>query len=319
MRGIKTGLIIAGCLILIGGIIFCIAMVASKWDFSKLSSAKMQTNDYIIEEDFNNISINEDTAKIDFLPAEDGKCKVVCYEDAEKTHDVKVEKDVLVIAYKSENEWYDNIKINFSTPKITVYLPKSAYDTLKIDSDTSDVKIAKEFTFNTIDINLSTGDVNCYASATEDIRIKASTGDINVEGITAATLYLTVSTGKITANAVDCSGDVNIKVTTGDTHLSDFRCSTLTTDGDTGDITLEHFIASDKLNVVRSTGDVRLVGADAGEIYIETDTGKVSGSLLSEKIFIPRTDTGKIDVPKTTSGGICEITTDTGDIKITIN
>ena len=82
---------------------------------------------------------------------------------------------------------------------------------------------------------------------------------------------------------------------------------------------MEHFIASDKLNVVRSTGDVRLVGADAGEIHIETDTGKVSGSLLSEKIFIPRTDTGKIDVPKTTSGGICEITTDTGDIKITIN
>ena len=50
----------------------------------------------------------------------------------------------------------------------------------------------------------------------------------------------------------------------------------------------------------------------------DTDTGDVKGSLLSEKIFIPTTDTGDVDVPKTVTGGRCEITTDTGDIKITV-
>jgi len=59
-------------------------------------------------------------------------------------------------------------------------------------------------------------------------------------------------------------------------------------------------------------------GCDAGEIYVDTDTGDVSGTLLSDKVFIVKTDTGKIDVPNSISGGRCEIETDTGDVKISI-
>ena len=59
--------------------------------------------------------------------------------------------------------------------------------------------------------------------------------------------------------------------------------------------------------------------SDAASIFVETDTGDVKGSLLSEKIFIINTDTGKKEVPESTTGGRCKITTDTGDIKITIN
>ena len=36
-------------------------------------------------------------------------------------------------------------------------------------------------------------------------------------------------------------------------------------------------------------------------------------------LFITNTDTGNVDVPKTVSGGKCEVVTDTGNIKITIN
>ena len=54
------------------------------------------------------------------------------------------------------------------------------------------------------------------------------------------------------------------------------------------------------------------------EIYIETDTGSVSGTLLSDKVFLAETDTGRVSVPKTTHGGRCEITTDTGNIRIEV-
>ena len=37
---------------------------------------------------------------------------------------------------------------------------------------------------------------------------------------------------------------------------------------------------------------------DGFEIKISTDTGDVSGTLLSEKVFITSSDTGKIKVPK---------------------
>ena len=62
-----------------------------------------------------------------------------------------------------------------------------------------------------------------------------------------------------------------------------------------------------------------MTNSDAGEIFIKTTTGSVKGSLLSSKIFMARSDVGKITVPRTTTGGICEIETDTGTINITIS
>ena len=56
----------------------------------------------------------------------------------------------------------------------------------------------------------------------------------------------------------------------------------------------------------------------SGADFIKTSTGKVVGSLLTEKVFNAKSDTGKVEVPNTTSGGSCTITTDTGKIQVTI-
>ena len=77
-------------------------------------------------------------------------------------------------------------------------------------------------------------------------------------------------------------------------------------------------IAVGMISVERSTGDVKLDSCDAGEISVTTDTGDVTGSLLTDKVFITQTDTGRVNVPETTSGGKCRIFTDTGDIQIEI-
>ena len=66
-------------------------------------------------------------------------------------------------------------------------------------------------------------------------------------------------------------------------------------------------------------GDVEFNGCDADEIYVKTNAGNVTGSFLSNKVFIVDTDTGSVDVPKTETGGRCEINTHTGDIKIKRN
>ena len=86
--------------------------------------------------------------------------------------------------------------------------------------------------------------------------------------------------------------------------------------GSTGDISLNSVIAVEKFSVERSVGDVKFISCDAAEIYVKTDTGDITGNLLSNKVFITHTATGNVDVPKTAEGGRCEITTDTGDIKI---
>ena len=81
---------------------------------------------------------------------------------------------------------------------------------------------------------------------------------------------------------------------------------------------LKDVLASVDFSIQTSTGDVSLDRCDAQSIKIETSTGDVRGNLKSEKIFFTHTSTGKVNVPKTTSGGTCEITTSTGDIEIDI-
>lgn len=122
----------------------------------------------------------------------------------------------------------------------------------------------------------------------------------------------------MTVSHLTCEGDANIHTSTGNINLQGVVCDNLTLEADTGDVSLNSVIATDKLSVQTSTGDVRLEGSDAAEIFVETNTGNVKGSLLTEKIFIVQTDTGRINVPKTVTGGKCEITTDTGNILITI-
>ena len=262
------------------------------------SLSDYETNIHKINEEFDNISIKTDTADIAFVLSDDGMCRVVCYEDAKKSHSVEVQDGTLTVNVVNNKKWYDYIGVNIDSPKITVYLPEVEYSSLIIEESTGDIKISKDFGFKSIDISLSTGNVKCYASATEAIKIVASTGDIYAESISAGSLDLTVSTGKV--------------------HLSDIMCKNLTSIGDTGDVSLINVIATEKISIERSTGDITFDRSDAAELFITTDTGNVKGSLLTNKVFITKTDTGRIDVPNSIAGGRCEITTDTGDIKISI-
>ncbi|MBO5998091.1 MAG: DUF4097 family beta strand repeat protein, partial [Lachnospiraceae bacterium] len=165
---------------------------------------------------------------------------------------------------------------------------------------------------------LDTGDVHCLAPANGDITLKTSTGHIFVSDLTAAAMRLTTDTGRIEVSDADIKGRIDLKVSTGRVTLENVTCSDLTSDGDTGRLIMTNVVVPGEFNLERSTGDIELNGCDAGTIYIKTDTGDVSGTLLSDKIFVTDSDTGKIKVPGTTTGGKCEITTDTGDITIEI-
>lgn len=314
----KIWIVIAASLVFVGLIMFAAVMSKYKWDFSKLSTGKYETNTYEISEEFSNLSMNTDTADIIFALSDDGKCKVECYEEEKAKHSVAVQENTLVIKMIDERTWYDYIGINFGSPKITVYLPKAEYASLFIKESTGDIEIPKNFKFEGVDISSSTGDVNFFASASKLIKIRTSTGNVCVENTSAGTLDLSASTGRITVSNVICGGDANINVSTGRTNLNNIECKNLTSSGDTGDISLNHVIAAEKFSIKRSTGDVRFDGSDAAEILVETDTGDVTGTFLSEKIFFVETDTGSVDVPESITGGRCEITTDTGDIELDI-
>lgn len=315
-KSAKIWLITAGALILFGGIAFLGLMSALKWDFKKLSTVKYETSTHEISEDFVGISISTDTADIVFARSDDERCKVICYEEETAKNSVTAENGKLVIKTENKKSGLDYIGFYFEQPKITVYLPSSEYNSLKVKESTGNVKISKDFIFKNVDINLSTGDVDFCSPSSESVKIKTSAGNIGVNQATLDTLELSTSTGTVTVSSVKCSGDIEIKASTDRVSLTDITCKSFKSTGDTGDILLKNVIASEKLSIERSTGNVKFDGCDAAELDIETDTGDVTGNLLTEKVFITDTDTGEINVPKSATGGKCEIETDTGNIKI---
>ena len=297
---IKIWFIVATSLVVLGAIIFFVPIALMGWDFGVISTYQFETNEHAIDGEFNKISIDTATAKIDFVISDDEECSVVCYESENKRHDVSLKYGVLNITLRDTRKWYEYIGIGVYSPKITVYLPASRCVSLEIDSSTSDIDIPKGFEFGEIEIDLSTGDVS-------------------IEGVSAKSIDISLTAGRTTLTDVKCEGVIEIEVSTGKSYLTNVSCADLISDGNTGDMILKDVIASGKFSIERSTGDISFERCDAAEITIETDTGDVKGSLSSGKSFNVRTDTGNVNIPSGSVGGKCNIKTDTGDVKIRID
>ncbi len=318
MKKTKIWLIISTSLILTGGIIFTGVMTMLKWDFKRLSTTKFETKTYEITEKYKDILILSKTADVELVATDDSVITVKCYERFNAKHSVTVDDGTILIKEDDTRKWYEHIGVSFENPTITVHVPKNFRSSLGITTFTGNVKIPKDLNFENIEIIGNTGKIECNASAEQSIKASTSTGIISVDNVTTGAVSLSVSTGKITASNISCENSFEADVSTGDCILTDIECKSFASDGNTGSLTMTNVIASEKFTISRSTGDVKFEKCDASEISIETDTGYVRGSLLTDKIFIANSDTGSINVPKTTSGGMCEITTDTGNIKITI-
>ena len=198
------------------GVLFCtISSAILGFNLKKLGFAKYVSNTYKISETFENINILGDTENISFVLAEDGNCKVVCSEDEKNPHDVRVENNTLMIDRTSNSKLQLNIGISTESPEIIVYLPQKEYEILTIDTDTGDIMIPKDFSFESMNIQLDTGDISNQASANESICIKTDTGDITVSDVSAVDMKLTSDTGRMEISNIVLTGNFDLSEETG--------------------------------------------------------------------------------------------------------
>lgn len=292
----KIWLCAASFLIIIGFILFCIAMSLYDWDFKKLNTVKFETNTYEIAEQFDEILIDTTVSDIVIVPSEDYNCKVVCFEMENVKHSVLVVENKLSIIINDERNIFDYINIVNLSPKITIYLP-----------------IIEEMTF---DINATTGDVTFENLAVKKLDINVRTGDINLKNIKCDSLFSIASTGDFELENVVVSGDIIIECSTGDINMKTVSCAKLDINISTGKTNLSNVLVSGDFNLNGTTGDVIFDTFDAKNIYVKVKTGDVCGTILTEKIFNVHSNTGKVKYPESYSGGICKINTSTGDVNI---
>lgn len=270
-----------------------------------------------INGDIADVTIITDTADVSVL-ASSGEFYVECARDKKLELSVRVSDGKAIIELIDERPWPANW-FTADNQKVTVYLPFGDYGTLDIETHTGDVElnslnlVSLMVTNHTGDIEASsinvsttamiatdTGDTELYDSTLTHLNAKATTGDISVSRVEADSVQIEVTTGDIEVEDLNCQTDVQIKATT-------------------GDIEMHSVFTANNLRINTTTGNVNFRSIDGAEVYINATTGDVRGSFASDKIIFAQTTTGKVNVPKLTTGGRCEITTTTGDINVTIN
>lgn len=300
------------CLIIIGGLIVTFGIVNGNG-----VNNNMIEKEYDLTDSFENIEIDIDTADIEFIKSDVNKVKVT--EKEKEYHKVNVIDNRLVIRSYNELKWFERIfNFSFKKMKVQIYLNKTSFDKLNINESTGDIKIPSNFNFNDAIVNLSTGDVSFNAKVTNDLSIDSSTGKVIVRNFDGRDIVINGSTGDLELINSVLTGDLVISRSTGDITLANVRANNLKGKTSNGNITLADVLITNHINVKASTGDIELNDSDAATLYIETSTGKVTGTLLTEKVFVVETSTGKVNVPKTQSGGLCEIHTSTGKVNIEI-
>lgn len=320
----KSGkwLIAAAAFITVGTLLLVFAFGMSRRNDSVFDAMKYEPRTVTIEEDFRGIMIRTHTEDISLLPSNDGKCKVVFYEPEKAEYSAAVSDGTLTVESGPDNgKWYEHFSLFSSAAqrKITVYLPGKDYARLSVQENTGDIRIPTGFSFEGIEISVSTGDVDCAAACPGTVFVKTSTGDIRLSQLSAAQIDLSVSTGAVKLDSVSCTGSLGVSVSTGKTALTNVACGSFASEGSTGDVSLTNVTADRVLSVTRTTGDIRLHRCDAPALELHTTTGSVSGTLLTPKHFTAHTATGHVSVPENGSADAkCTVSTTTGDIKLEI-
>ena len=253
------------------------------------------TETYNIEESYTDIKIEGKGLEVSIYSS-NNENKVVYSENKKVTIETKVIDGVLTIKQNDNRKFYDML-FNFSDFEVDLYLTEELINSLNIKGKVGDIEINKGFTFSNVDISNSTGDVEFKSNVKNNLSISNSTGDIEIENS-------------------NIGGSLNIETKTGDIELSNTNCNKLDIKVSTGDTELVNTLVTTDFKMDGSTGDVRFDEFDASNIEVSVGTGNVKGTIKSSKIFIAKSKTGSVSVPETVTGGVCKITTSTGNIKI---
>lgn len=316
-KPILISLIVGASLLVVGGTLLTVGLVTN------VKSLETITNTHQLEESFSNFNIDVTTSEVEFKVSPDGTKKVTT-DDAEKYyHKVSIKDDILTIEQVDDRAWYEKMfgfnGFHFYKIKTAVYLPAGLYNELKIDATTGSLIIPNDFSFNKVNVNMTSGRVSLKTDINDYGYVEATTGEISLTDASVNNLTISATTGNILLTDVSANVNINVSLTTGNIKLTNVTAKNVDLSSTTGDVTLKNTIISERLKIETTTGDVNLTDSDAGTIYIETTTGDVKGTLLTSKIFSVYTTTGSVKVPNTTTGGLCEIRTTTGSVNIQIN
>lgn len=257
-----------------------------------------ETKSFDINERFSDIEIEDVECGIKIQRSPDNRCRVICpmRADGSVYRTAEVNSGVLRIERHDKGKLFSF----FSLPSadIEVYLPEGEYGKLTAYSTSGKITVDEGLCFESVRLESVSGSIETYSDVKDELRAESTSGRVTVEN---------ASPEKLTA-----------KSKSGRVALSHIRSDDISVSSVSGKIELTDVIAAFSLYAENVSGGAELDGCDADKIKIESTSGSVKGTLLSDKIFTARSASGSVDVPRSASGGECEISTTSGSIRIEI-
>jgi len=236
-------------------IIFCLVLVASVVLYSLSITVKLETNEYEIKENFENIKIITDTADIDFVLSENLNTLIICEEHKNIKHSVNVKENTLLVEVNDNRKWYEHIGI--STSKITIHLSKNEYDEFITESDTGNIRI-ESINANKLDLSTDTGNLKIVNIKCKNLFSTSDTGNILLENVIAEEQFkIETDTGNVKFKDSDAS-DIFVKTDTGNVTGNLLTDKVIFAESETGDIDVPKVMADEKCEIITETGDIKI-------------------------------------------------------------
>ena len=315
-------LIIALCLLIVGGIVFTSVMSKNNWNFNILSNVEMTEQHYSVQaSEVTEIEAKTATLRITYMQTEGDQITVDYYltktkkkgEIISEFHPAVNDGKLIVKEETTSTSWFNHAFYNFDDDEdygVVIKVPAAKEMTINLKSDTGRIVLGeegKEIVSPAVTLSTDTGRIVINGNVT-------CAGNVSAE----------TDTGRIVANGrILCAGDFSCKTDTGRIVCeNDIEAKNVSMRSDTGRMEIKKSLKTEKLNLIGETGDVRCSGIiEANDVSIETDTGDVTLTVKGAKedySYIYSSSTGKSNVATFTAGTKnIRVKTDTGDITLT--
>ncbi|WP_010651934.1 DUF4097 family beta strand repeat-containing protein [Oceanobacillus massiliensis] len=185
---------------LVALILLVVGLVGSLLTFHSVSSTQVETEE-TIKDQFQQIDISTDNARVEILPADSNVATVKFSGNDEDNRkydfNTNVEGDTLRINVKERGFRFFSFDFSFSTPSLKVYIPEKMYQTVNVESNN--------------------GRITAIGLQSDDISAKTNNGKIEFNNVVSSAMRAETDNGEIRLENIE--GEVSGRTNNGGISL----------------------------------------------------------------------------------------------------
>ena len=282
---------LAGAITLVVGItVFMGGFAMMDFDYKKLSTdPPYAEKSYEAKTALSGISVQDNNVDINLTPSQDGKVRVIYYENEKRYYDIHEENGILSIDKKEARSWMDMVfNFSFFTPTLNIEVPADFGGELSLKTSNAGV--------TTEGIKAKNGK---FRTSNNKIKVEDC---LFTEGLTAES-----SNGSISLDEIDAKEIIYCRSSNSRIELSSITCQSLDAATENGGMTLDGVNADKGITAVTSNNSIVLAGVSFGtELNCKASNGGIRGDIsgsLGDFSFDCKTSNGSCNLPENLVGG----------------